>query len=131
MLTRYLTRQRKMLLAYLSNHIDEQLSAKQIALNFAQRDVSLSAVYRNLSALEKEGKVKRYSKSGTREVFYQYIAAEECCKCLHLFCKRCGKTFHMDADNADILISQVAKNEKFMIDKSETVLYGICENCNR
>ena len=75
----YSTRQRKALLAYLSRHPDELLSARQIAAALEQEKISLSAVYRNLAQLEAEEKVRRSSKTGTREVYYQYLAAE-CCK---------------------------------------------------
>ena len=50
----YSTRQRKVLLAYLSQHPDELLSARQIADALADEKISLSAVYRNLAQLEAE-----------------------------------------------------------------------------
>lgn len=62
----YSTQQRKALLAYLSRHPDELLSARQIADALADEKISLSAVYRNLAQLEAEEKVRRSSKSGTR-----------------------------------------------------------------
>lgn len=52
----YSTRQRKALLAYLSRHPDELLSARQIADALADEKISLSAVYRNLAQLEAEEK---------------------------------------------------------------------------
>ena len=76
LMAKYLTRQRKRLLAYLSEHTDEQMTARQIADALAADNISISAVYRNLSALEEEGLLKRSVREGTREVFYQYIAAE-------------------------------------------------------
>ena len=55
----YSTQQRKALLAYLSRHPDELLSARQIADALADEKISLSAVYRNLAQLEAEEKVQR------------------------------------------------------------------------
>ena len=52
----YSTRQRKVLLAYLSQHPDELLSARQIEDALADKKISLSAVYRNLAQLETEEK---------------------------------------------------------------------------
>lgn len=75
-MAKYLTRQRKRLLEYLSKHTDEQISARQIAEDLAADQISISAVYRNISALEEEGLLKRSVREGTREVFYQYIASE-------------------------------------------------------
>lgn len=53
---KYSTQQRKALLHYLSEHPDEHLSTRQIAQALAAEKISLSAVYRNLAALEAEGK---------------------------------------------------------------------------
>ena len=50
----YSTRQRKVLLSYLSQHPDELLSARQIEDALADKKISLSAVYRNLAQLETE-----------------------------------------------------------------------------
>ena len=76
-MARYLTRQRKRLLEYLSEHTDEQISARQIAEDLAADQISISAIYRNISALKEEGLLKRSVREGTREVFYQYIASKE------------------------------------------------------
>ena len=54
-MARYLTRQRKQLLEYLSEHTDEQMTARQIADALTAESISISAVYRNLSALEEDG----------------------------------------------------------------------------
>jgi Fur family ferric uptake transcriptional regulator len=124
-----MTKQRKILLQFLSEHADESLFAEQIALALKEEGISVSAIYRNLADLEKEGKVRRTSKDGSRKVFFQYIGGEECRACIHLSCKKCGKTYHMDMSEADILIHHVAKQEKFAVDRSQTVLYGICGDC--
>ncbi len=126
---KYMTKQRKALLAFLEQHADEELSAKIIESELGGMGVSISAVYRNLSDLEKEGKVRRVSKSGSREVYYLYTDAHECRECLHLSCKKCGKTYHMNAECADMLINTLAQSDDFTIDKSETVLYGVCKDC--
>ena len=107
----YSTRQRKVLLAYLSQHPDELLSARQIA-----------------DALADE-KVRRSSKSGTREVYYQYLDAESCKGALHMSCIKCGKTFHMADGNAALLAKHLAQSEQFMLDTADTILYGTCSDC--
>ena len=111
----YSTRQRKVLLAYLSQHPDELLSARQIADALADKKISLSAVYRNLAQLETEEKVRRSSKSGTREVYYQYLDAESCKGALHMSCIKCGKTFHMADGNAALLAKHLAQSEQFIL----------------
>ena len=125
----YSTRQRKVLLAYLSQHPDELLSAQQIADALTDKKISLSAVYRNLAQLETEEKVRRSSKSGTREVYYQYLDAEDCKGALHMKCIKCGKTFHMADGNAALFAKHLAQSEQFTLDAADTILYGICSAC--
>ena len=115
------------LLNYLHSHADETLSASQISQDLPE--ISVSAVYRNLSALEQDGTVRKVAKSGSREVFYQYMKAEECRDHLHLSCKKCGKTFHMDEAETEALLESIARLDGFTVDRGDTVLYGTCEDC--
>ena len=128
---KYMTRQRKALVSYLNRHPDELLSAQQIADALRDDSVSLSAVYRNLAELEAEGKVRRSHTGAGREIEFQYLDSAGCRDCLHLSCTRCGRTFHMDTDGADRLLNAVAQRDGFVIDKSETVLYGVCGDCRK
>ncbi len=127
-MSKYITKQRKILTEYLSKHVDESISANQIALALADK-ISKSAVYRNLADMESEGKIRRASNSSQREAVYRYLDDERCRECLHLSCKKCGKTYHMQTSVANSLITSVAENENFSIDKGETVLYGVCAKC--
>ncbi len=125
---KYMTKQRKLLIEYLSGHIDESICANRIAEDLATK-ISKSAVYRNLADLEAEGKLRRIADNNTREVVYQYVDEDKCRECLHLSCKKCGKTYHMSMTAADSLVDNVSKSESFVIDKEKTVLYGVCKEC--
>lgn len=125
---KYMTKQRKLLTEYLSDRTDESISANQIAEALSDK-ISKSAVYRNLSDMEAEGKLRRVANKGGREIIYQYVDEEKCHDCLHLSCKKCGKTYHMQVPLAESLVKDVKKNESFEIDKEKTVLYGICKDC--
>ena len=126
---KYMTKQRKALLRYLSQHADETVSAKQIEAALSGEGISISAVYRNLSELEREGKIRRVNQSGSREVFYQYTDGAHCRECLHLSCEKCGKTYHMNTEGAQMLVQNLAQSDAFAIDKANTVLYGVCKDC--
>lgn len=128
-MAKYQTRQRKRLLTYLAAHTDQQMTARQISEALADESISLSAVYRNLSTLEEEGLLKRSVREGTREVYFQYIATESCRDSLHLSCLICGKSTHLGEAEAEALLRSTLKSTGFQIDKSETILYGICANC--
>lgn len=130
-MAKYNTKQRTALLNFLEQHADEVFSAREIAEVLSVVHISVSAVYRNLSELEAEGKIHKRSKSGSREAYYQYINAKSCKGCLHLSCKQCGKTFHMDTDIAERLTAQLDLVNGFSLDKGNTVLYGVCEDCKK
>ena len=130
-MAKYQTRQRKRLLEYLSVHTDEQMTARQISDALAADNISISAVYRNLSDLESDGLLKRSVREGAREAFYQYIAAEECKNSLHLSCRVCGKSIHLGNAEAERLLDSTLNSTGFQIDKTETILYGVCADCRK
>ena len=126
-----MTKQRKLLLEYLSEHADETLPTSQIVTGLLEKGISASAIYRNLADLERKGKVKRSAKPGSQELYYRYVGAESCRGHLHLSCLRCGKTVHMEESEADALAQRLAANKGFALDRGETVLYGICADCQK
>ncbi len=128
---KYMTRQRKILLDYLSEHTGEALCPAKIIDALAGENISMSAIYRNLADLEKEGKLKRYTKPGSTEVYYRYADAEPCRGHLHLSCVQCGRTVHMEQEDADRLAESLAKTEGFALNCSDTVLYGLCSKCRK
>ena len=128
-MSKYMTRQRRALLSYLSGHADELLSVQEIADALETEDVSRSAVYRNVAELEAEGKLRRDRGGDAREACYRYVDAAPCKGSLHLSCKKCGRTFHMDSGGADALTQAVEEAEGFAVDKLDTVLYGVCAAC--
>ena len=128
-MTNYRTKQRKTLLTYLEAHPDECLSAADIAASLSGEAISISAVYRNLAALEAEGKIRRVTRGNGREALYQFTDGEACRSSLHLLCKSCGTTYHMDRQDADQLVRMLTLHEQFQIDMADTVLYGTYEAC--
>lgn len=127
----YSTKQRKILADYLAENPDKLLSAEEIGDALEESGISRSAIYRNLAELEAEGKVRRSVKEGSRKVFFQYTDAAHCRGELHLSCKICGRTIHMDHEAADALVADIAGRQSFEIDKSETVLFGVCGDCKK
>lgn len=124
----YKTKQRKVLLAFFEEHPDEIFSAVDI-MEHTNTAVSISAVYRNLAALEEEGLLRRHRKSGTREVHYQYMNFSRCKGRLHLACSACEKIFHMSPSYEKILFDGLGEHENFQLNGDMTVLYGLCAAC--
>ena len=125
----YETEQRKVLLDFLNNHSDEGLSSTAIIKRLGDLGISKSAVYRNLASLEKDGKIRRYAKNGEKTAYYNYVACDHCRGKIHISCIKCGKTAHISSSVADNIVKSLEKEDDFSLDKSETVLYGICKDC--
>lgn len=123
----YQTKQRKLLLDFFNSHIDQKFTAKMILENLAE-PISLSAVYRNLTKLEREGFLKRFSNAGDNEIFYQYINLKSCKNILHMSCTNCKKSFHIHEEEAK-QIEKALKKQHFSIDNNKTIIYGLCEHC--
>lgn len=126
----YSTEQRNILLSFLSKNPDKMFSVKQIESGLAGKGISKSAIYRNLAELELEEKIRRCSKSGSREMFYQFYDCQVCRSHIHLSCSKCGKIFHMEDKNAQKLILELEQTEGFEINKGESTLIGICKECS-
>lgn len=126
----YSTEQRNILLSFLSRNPDKMFSARQIEAGLAGKGISKSAIYRNLAELESEEKIRRCSKPGSREMFYQFYDCQLCRSHIHLSCSRCGKIFHMEDKNAQKLISALEQAEGFEINKGESTLIGVCRECS-
>ena len=124
----YMTRQRRDLLSFFSAHPDENFSASDIAEELnrtAKFPISISAVYRNILLLEKEGYLVRSAGDKPRESKYRYFCANQ----LHLICEKCGNTRHLDKAAADSLIRSAGEEDGFSIDVSKTTICGLCQNC--
>ncbi len=125
----YNTEQRALLLSFLTENPDKTFSAKEIAQALAGKNISKSSVYRNLSELEAEKKIKRVSKAGTNEAFYQFYDNNSCRQHIHLSCTKCGKIFHLESEQTEKLVNEVESLDGFEINRGETTLYGTCKDC--
>lgn len=126
---KYVTKQRKILQDYLAKHIDQELSAKKVAEDLADQNVSLSAIYRNVADMEKEKLVVPCHKEGSREFYFRYIGAEDCMECIHITCKICNKTEHIPAEETLLIQNRVKSICSYTLDVQNTLFYGICKHC--
>ena len=127
----YKTEQRKVLIDFFEHNKDKVFSASEIVDALKKDDISLSAVYRNLKDLENDGKVKKLAKAQSRVVYYQYVDCASCKGHIHLSCTNCGNIVHLPEQESEVLEKTILKNSHFNIDKSSTMLYGVCEKCNK
>ena len=125
----YNTEQRAALLSFLTENPDKTFSAKEIAQALAGRNISKSSVYRNIAELETEQKIKRVTKVGSHESFYQFCGNASCRNHIHLSCTKCGKIFHMEHEQTERLLNALESSDGFELSVGETTLYGVCREC--
>ena len=128
-MAQYMTKQRRELFAFLTSSPDKHFSAREIADHLHDKEISISAVYRNLSALEEAGYITRVMQDGSREIYYRCLNFPACRNSIHLTCTKCGKTLHMNMEESERMLESVLKNDGFQISKQKTVLYGTCKKC--
>lgn len=126
---KYDTRQREHLISFLEQHTDQQLSVREIAQSLCSQQVSLSAIYRNLSYLESEGLLRKSIKPGSREACYQYVGTSVCQSHLHMSCTRCGRALHVGTELTQQIARAMSESDGFELDISNSILYGVCQDC--
>lgn len=126
----YSTKQREILLEFFNSNHDKSFTAQEIAEKTSSKDISQSAIYRNISTLEKSGKLRKTTKKGSHTAYYQYVD-EDCENHVHISCTKCGKTEHLTSNDESQLIKNVLKNSSFELNTNETILYGICKDCKK
>ncbi len=127
----YKTTQRTQLHDFLKEHPHSYFTVKQLAqaLLGSGADISISAIYRNLSDLTEMGSIRKTVKKNSREAYYRYIDSEACRNEIHISCSMCGKFFHMNSTLSNFIQEQLMLQNEFELDKSKTVISGICEEC--
>ncbi len=100
----YMTEQRKKLFEFFKSHPDMTISARDLAAQLVAEEhakISVSAVYRNLAMLEREGLILRSPGKNNRENVYRYVSLGACEDKLHITCLKCGRTTHMTQKISD------------------------------
>lgn len=129
MKNKYNTEQRCLIEKYLIENEDKFFCSKDI-LEYVEKnnfEIGLTTIYRTLSLLEKNNKVRTEVREHTK--YYQYIS-NECCNHFHLKCKICGKIQHLDCKEFEHVTEHIKEDHHFSLDYN-TIIYGICEKCTR
>ena len=128
----YKTKQRQILLDYLSARRGEHATIADIAAHFAAmgEEIGTSTIYRRLNRLVEEGVVKRYVFADSAAASFEYIGQTEESQ-YHMKCKSCGDLVHLECDLIEKLCSHVREDHDFELDLGQTVFYGLCASCRR
>ena len=131
----YVTEQKKILQRILEENKDRAYTVDELVCimkdAYGNDAPGKSTVYRLMTHLSEEGKVKKFSRPDTRKAAYQIIMGEHCDCHLHMKCMDCGKLLHLDEEISDKLLCAVMSNSDFSINEEATVLFGKCGNCKK
>lgn len=123
----YRTKQRDSIYSFFVAHPDACLSARDIIEN-PEIEVGEATVFRCLTHLSAEGKIKKYIGAGGGAL-YQLNRAEACNSHFHLKCLICGEIIHLDCSMMQSVEAHIAEDHDFVVDVSRTVIYGFCRTC--
>ena len=127
----YNTEQKKLLLEFLEENHDSAYTIEEISQELKARGASVgkSTVYRLMTKLVDEKRVKRQLADGSRKAIYRVTLDTHCHNHLHLQCIKCGKVLHLDEKTSDQLLNTVQKLNDFSVSEEDTVLMGKCSDC--
>ena len=123
----YITGKRDSIIKYLSENALYSHTLPEICSAVLNGEKGKSTVYRIISELCQEGRVRKISDEKTRHCSYQYVGGH-CLEHFHLKCKECGRLIHLDCDITGELRRAVLENNGFAIDDG-AFLFGKCEKC--
>ena len=92
------------------------------------RSVGLTTIYRLVDSLIKDGLLHK-DINNNNVTYYQYL--EQCDEENHFYlkCDNCGKIIHIDCECINELSNHILKHHKFITNKEQIIINGICNNC--
>ncbi len=129
----YSTKKRSMILEYLKEHSDNDVSVKEIEESLNKHSgecINVSTIYRYLDKLAIEGMVLKHTSENGKQSTFQYVQENaQCHNHLHMKCSKCGRIYHIDCGFMDELKEHIYRHHHFTIECKTSMLYGICEHC--
>ena len=129
-MNKYNTKQQELILNYLKQNHEKDLSAQMIVKYIIKKNkqCSQTTVYRQLKKLVEAGIVdKYYIDNNSVSSYYKYIKDDKCKEHIHFRCEKCGKTLHLEDNEFEKI--EDSKEYKIKLDPSKTILYGKCNEC--
>lgn len=130
-MSKYQTEQRKKLISLFEKSPHKTLSAQDIATALENQDISISAIYRNLSEMVNEELLCKISGKNRSGSLYQYVDPHHCAGIIHLKCDSCEATYHLDRNISQMVMGIANDTFAFHINGSAAFLYGKCAKCSQ
>lgn len=123
----YQTKQKEVIAEYFRQHPGLCMTAESVYQTLGEQ-VGMTTVYRAVARLTEEGFLRRYTPQSTGvAALYQLNPCQE--NHLHIRCVDCGKLAHLHCDVTHAFTEHLLGQHGFVLDESQTVLYGRCEGC--
>ena len=131
---KYKTRQKEMLIDYLSSVEGEHITANDVCEFFKSHGETIgqSTIYRHLESLVDEGIINKYVIDANSPACFEYMGRESHLAgevCFHCKCEKCGCLIHLHCDELSEIGKHLYNEHHFKLDPKRTVFYGLCENC--
>ena len=130
----YKTKAREVILAYLKDHTEKRITAREIyeAVRKQDAEINRSTVYRNLERLVVDGSLIKYKEADVDATCYQYSEHDgSCLDHMHAQCTGCGKIFHLDNAVLGNASDKIRSEYGLDIDFGKTVIIGVCDKCRK
>ena len=125
-MARYNTHQKTAIISFFTEHQTKSYSAEEVSSYLPA--IPRSTLYRLLSQLSAEG-IIRQETGVDRTSLYRHLGSG-CPEHMHIRCRECGKTEHLDEETTKLIEKLVASDSGFEALNS-TIFEGICEECRR
>jgi Fur family ferric uptake transcriptional regulator len=125
----YNTGKRGQILAFLAANTDSAFTLEEICKSILPDGKGKSTVYRLVSELVKEGRVRRLSDGRTRHCSYQFTGDDECREHFHLLCRDCGRMLHLDSAISHSVLDSILMAG--FSPEPGAVIRGRCSGCTR
>ncbi len=134
--SKYKTKQQEIIIGYLISSKGNHVTISDICDHIHEQGLSVgqSTIYRQMDHLVEEGIVNKYVVDVNSPACFEYVGEEnddEQTPCVHLKCEKCDKLIHLKCNEMQELEHHLLGHHNFKIDPARTVLYGICEKCQK
>lgn len=132
--SKYKTKQRESLLAYLETRPGAHITVSDICAFFRAQGapISQSTLYRQLESLVDEGLVNKYIIDGVSPACFEFVRPDSHAGaevCFHCKCEKCGKLIHLHCEELEEIQTHILTEHSFRLNPRRTVLYGLCDRC--
>ncbi len=128
----YNTKIKKKILECFAENAEASHSAKDIHAELTKNGekVNITTVYRNLDLMTGDGVLLRFQDNKCEKAMYKYSGdGGRCHSHLHLSCVKCGCMIHLDCHFMNELREHIKKEHGFSLMCSNSVIYGVCKEC--